>query len=293
MGWRIINISTDDNLRLYLDNLVISRKENKKIIIPLVDIDTIIIESYTATYSNRLLVGLMNYNINIIACDYEHEPFAYFLPINGHHNSLAVFHKQILWNNDFKNQNWKWIIKNKIANQQKTLEHLHIQHNKEEFVNYYTNIEDFDFTNREGHAAKAYWKYLFGEKFIRSRNLEKDSIINSYLNYGYTILRGMFIRSIVKKGLDARIALFHKNPSNFFALASDLMEAFRPVVDVIVYNTLYYGEIKANWKDRILAFLANIKIKLNNKKYFLTTAIDIYVDILKNEEQLPWVDLWE
>ena len=69
------------------------------------------------------------------------------------------------------------------------------------------DIKSFDITNREGHASKIYWHSLFSVEF----NRRDDSFENLVLNYGYSILRSMITRSIIKKGLDPRISLFHKS----------------------------------------------------------------------------------
>lgn len=293
MGWRTVQISSDENLRTYLNNLLIF-KDNRKIIIPFVDIDTLIIESYNATYSNKLLETLMNNNINVIVCNSKHEPFMYFVPMNGHHSSLKILEKQIQWNSIYKNTLWTKIVKNKIINQMKTLECLKLEFDKSEFWEYANNIKEMDFSNREGHAAKAYWKYLFGIDFIRDYQSNKNPQINILLNYGYTILRGMVIRSIVKKGLDPRISIFHRSYTNFFALASDIMEPFRQLVDYKVFQELFLGEINfQNNKEAVIEFLANSKVKIGDKKYELHFAIDLYVDFIREGKELEWVDLWE
>jgi CRISPR-associated protein Cas1 len=84
----------------------------------------------------------------------------------------------------------------------------------------------------EAQVAATYFKILYGESFERrSEKDEINTIINSFLNYGYTILMSAMARSIIKSGYDCRISLFHKSFSNHTALASDLMEPFRPCVD--------------------------------------------------------------
>jgi CRISPR-associated protein Cas1 len=57
---------------------------------------------------------------------------------------------------------------------------------------------------------------------------------NALLNYGYTLLRAATARAVVASGLHPTIGLFHSNRSNAFALADDLMEPFRPLVDCTV-----------------------------------------------------------
>ena len=57
---------------------------------------------------------------------------------------------------------------------------------------------------------------------------------NALLNYGYSIVRGGVIRAVAVAGLAPALGIYHRNRSNSFALADDLMEPFRPVVDSFV-----------------------------------------------------------
>lgn len=93
-------------------------------------------------------------------------------------------------------------------------------------------LETFDPTNREGHAARIYFQTLFGNQFTR----EESNEINAGLDYGYTLLMSLFAREIVKNGCMTQFGLKHANQFNDFNLASDLMEPFRPLVDQIVYT---------------------------------------------------------
>ena len=54
------------------------------------------------------------------------------------------------------------------------------------------------------------------------------------MNYGYTVVRGALIRGIVTSGLSPGLGVWHRNRANPFALADDLIEPFRPVVDYVV-----------------------------------------------------------
>lgn len=102
---------------------------------------------------------------------------------------------------------------------------------------------------------------------------------NDLLNYGYAILLGYISRSIVKKGLDLRISIFHKSFSNCYALACDLMEPFRPIVDFIVYkirNSKDFFDL-FEYKETLIKIFTK-KIYINSKCEFINNAIDIYID---------------
>ena len=149
----------------------------------------------------------------------------------------------------------------------------------------YSEIKEYDITNREGHAAKVYWHSLFDKNFKR----HEDDYMNKILNYGYTILRAYLARSIIKKGLDPRISLFHKSFHNFFALASDLMEPFRIIIDVEAFKIYEIGEVDFYKHKDILIQCFNKKILVNGKKQYLNNAIDIYVDSFVNQGEIPLI----
>lgn len=179
---------------------------------------------------------------------------------------------------------WNKIIYQKITNQSSLIENLKIGEDAcDKIRELRENIEYYDLTNREGHASKIYWHSLFGKNFKR----HNEDYTNSLLNYGYAILRSYFCRSIIKKGLDPRISVFHKSFHNYFALASDLMEPFRSLIDKEVYKM-----IQENVKDfylhkQRLIEVFNEKICINGKLQYVNNAIDIFIDSIIANENFP------
>jgi CRISP-associated protein Cas1 len=90
----------------------------------------------------------------------------------------------------------------------------------------------------EAQAARRYWQALMGPDFRRDQD---GGGTNGLLNYGYTVLRAIVSRAICAAGLHPSIGLPHSNRSNAFALADDLMEPYRPIVDRAVYNLVQDG----------------------------------------------------
>ena len=58
--------------------------------------------------------------------------------------------------------------------------------------------------------------------------------INAALNYGYSIVLSVFNREITANGYLTQLGLFHDNMFNQYNLSCDLMEPFRPFVDIAV-----------------------------------------------------------
>lgn len=283
MGWKIVEIENGDYLKLFLDNLLILN-DNDKITIPIKDIDVLLINNYKINISVQLMNSLSEHNILTILCDNKYRPKTFILPFIGNYNSLKIFHSQLEWNHFFKSNLWKQIVVQKIINQSNLV--LKCTNNIEkanQILEFSNNVKEYDISNREGHASKIYWNTLFGKDFSR----DDDSYVNTLLNYGYSILNGYISRSIIKKGLDPRISLFHKSFHNHFALSSDLIEPFRIIVDIEVWNILkeekndFYSD-----KERLIKIFNN-KIKVNNSTQYVNNAIDLFIDSIIRQEKIP------
>ncbi|WP_414839817.1 type II CRISPR-associated endonuclease Cas1 [Carnobacterium sp. TMP28] len=276
MSWRVVYIEKSDYLRLYLDNLKVIR-EDTEILIPLTDIHTIIVDNQQTVVTARLLNKLADYHILLIFCDEKHLPNIYALSPHSHHQSSRVLERQVKWSTEMKGLMWQKIIQIKIANQASVLTHLRKDSTSIEAMHRYSDDVNFsDQTNREGHAAKLYFKTLFGSSFTRDR----DSFdgINSGLNYGYIVLRSTIARTIVASGLQPSFGIGHYNQYNAFNLADDLIEPFRPVIDLwisIMCQEDTYLDLKT--KQKIVHLISNNKLLIGNQKQTILNAIEILV----------------
>ncbi len=170
----------------------------------------------------------------------------------------------------FKKLVWTHIIQQKIINQANLLEKLGMAA-YEKLHEYANQIEFFDVTNREGHAAKVYFNSLFGKGFSR----DDVNNINAALDYGYAILLSNFNKEIVANGYLTQLGIKHINEYNQFNLSCDLMEPFRIVVDEFVYKNLE-NEFTPEYKIQLVDLL-NKKVEFCGKEYYLTNVIQLYL----------------
>lgn len=273
MGWRIVYIEESDNVSSYLDNVKIKRASDD-ILIPYRDIHTLIIDNYKTYLTTNFIIKCAEYKINLIICGLEHLPIAFVNPISGNSQSPLILKKQLEWKINKKSELHKLIIKGKIENQIQVL----ILNNKDN--NIINKIKQFkdqtlngDTTNREGLAAKMYFRELFGEGFIRFN----EDIINAALNYGYTILRTQISKVLISKGLNTNLGLFHRGINNQFNLSDDVIEVFRPIVDNYVYNNMMNKEAFTR-EDRIsIIKLTTKNMKYSNQKHTFLNVINLYI----------------
>ncbi|MCF6446046.1 type II CRISPR-associated endonuclease Cas1 [Nereida sp. MMG024] len=126
-------------------------------------------------------------------------------------------------------QAWKQVVAAKVAMQAAALDA--IGEPTAPLSMMIRKITSGDSTNIEAQAARYYWPRMMGLDFRRDAGQGNE---NALLNYGYTVLRAATARAVVAAGLHPTIGLFHANRGNAFALADDLMEPFRPLVDCAV-----------------------------------------------------------
>ncbi len=276
MTWRIVHVNQSEKMHLKLDNLVV-KKHGEEFVIPLSDISMIVAEGGDTIVTLRLLSALSKYNIVLIVCDNEHLPTGIFHSQNGHFRAYKKLQNQIGWTQDQKDKMWQIVTYFKINNQQDVLSMF--EKNIEAIqllADYKDHVELGDRTNREGHAAKVYFNELFGKQFTRVTQQETD-VINAGLNYGYAIMRAQMARIVSGYGLNGLLGIFHKNEYNQFNLVDDLMEPFRQIVDVWVYQNLRNQEyLKYEYRLQ-LTNLLNAKIKYGKEVCTVTGAMDKYV----------------
>lgn len=230
---RTLVFSNAVNLTLKNRQLVISFKEIERepTSVPIEDVGCVIIENQRVSITIPLLNALTDNNVQVVLCNEHFMPNSMLLNLDNNITQGETLRNQMAASEPLKKQMWKQIVEAKIKNQSRLLDKT--AHNGAILRPYYQNVKSGDTDNREGIAARLYFQELFGNDFIRDRQM---SGINALLNYGYTILRAAVSRSLVASGLFPAIGIYHHHRSNAFPLADDMMEPYRPYVDEIVYE---------------------------------------------------------
>lgn len=267
MSWRTVVVSTHSKLEYKMGYLVCRNEQTQKVHIS--EISTLIIESTAVSLTSALVCELIKNKVNVVFCDEQHNPHSQLLPLNGSHDASKKIKTQIEWDDAIRADVWTEIVANKIYQQAKHLKDVGLDQ-ANLLTSYIEQLQPCDATNREGHSAKVYFNALFGLSFSRN----KQSFINSALDYGYSIVLSAFNRAIVADGYCTQIGLFHRNEFNPFNFACDLMEPFRVLVDRIVFQ-MDGEELDTNAK-RQLQNVTNQKIRIAGKEYTVSDAIGIY-----------------
>ncbi|SOC32041.1 CRISPR-associated endonuclease Cas1 [Brochothrix thermosphacta] len=268
MSWRTVVITKHVKLS-YKNGYLIVRGEQEQMI-HLSEIHTLLIDTTRAVLTAYLISELMKQKIKVIFCDEKRQPESEIVPYYGAHNTSKKIKAQLAWSISAQQEIWTAIIAKKIQQQQRLLNKLGLPA-AQKLKKYLADLQLYDVTNREGHAAKVYFNALFGKDFVR----ESDATINIALNYGYTILLSTFNKEIVSQGYLTQIGLKHTNQFNYFNLSSDLMEPFRPVVDALVYNNMN-DTFDTAYKLQLVNLL-NEQVIIQGQKHFVTMAIHLYL----------------
>ena len=274
MGYRQVIIKKSEKLH-FKDNQLIIDKDDSSIKVPLEDISYILIEDSSTILTTRLLAELGKNAISLIVCDEKFEPTSIMYPYNYHFKQLDVFSHQLEIDDSIKNEFWNQIVKRKIENSIRVLEMT----SKEEFpisklTEYINEITDGDSKNREGLAAKMYFRSLFGSDFIRFY----DDNVNAALNYGYTIIASAIIRNLAVYGLNTYLGIHHSSKINNFNLAYDFLEPYRSVVDKFVYDNKDDIVLPLSFEFRKkLINLLNKEVLHQNKKYTIEYSIGLLI----------------
>jgi CRISP-associated protein Cas1 len=237
---------------------LIIKTESRESSVPIEDIGFLVLDNPEIYLSIPAMNFLIENNTSVIVCSQNHMPNGMFLNLNSHHIQQEIFKNQINASEPLKKQLWQQTIVEKIKNQGYLLEK--ITKNKNAFDFLASKVLSGDTSNMEGVAAAQYWKHfpLADSEVIGIKRERFGDYPNNFLNYGYAILRAATARALSGNGLLNTLGIHHKSKYNAFALADDIMEPFRPVVDEKVYELIQnYDEQELNTllKSEILQLL--------------------------------------
>ena len=250
---RTIEISSGPaQLSVRRKQLLIKREGQATAQVPCEDIGFLIIDQPRTTISQAVLIEISNAGGVVLLCDSKHLPSSICLPLADHSQVVWRLHDQLAVGKPLKKNLWKQLVQEKIRGQAWVLGDSATNRKLLDLAN---SVRSGDPTNIEAQAARAYWKSFLPNEVFR-RDASADDL-NAFLNYGYAIIRAALARSIVASGLLPAIGLHHRNRSNPFCLADDLIEPLRPFVDDRARD-LYiqgYRELNTEAKQGLLELL--------------------------------------
>jgi len=264
---RVIEISSEPlRLSVRYGQLILEKPHeitDQPVSIPCEDIGVVVIDHPQACFTHSAIASLVESGASIIFCGKNHLPAGLALPISTNTEVVSRINDQINISKPISKQIWKQLIVGKIHAQADNLEHA--PSSQLRLRNMAATVKSGDPSNIEAQAARVYWSVWLSDsanhaagvcKIKFKRDIDGDGI-NALLNYGYAILRAGVARAIVSAGLIPALGIHHKNRSNAFALADDLLEPIRPIADRVVRSLVRRGiwEINRDAKQELLGML--------------------------------------
>ncbi len=229
---RILDLSDEPaTLHIRQGLLLVQRDGHQDITVPPSDIAAVVASHGRVMFTQAVLAELATAGAAFVACDRRHMPVAMLLPLDAHHVQAERMAVQVSASLPTRKRLWQQLVRAKIDAQVDVL--VRITGRDHGLPKLKSQVRSGDPTNVEARAARRYWTALFGKEFRRDYEAEDH---NRLLNYGYAVIRAITARAICGAGLHPTIGLHHKNRYNSFALADDLMEPFRPIVDEAVHR---------------------------------------------------------
>ncbi|PKN71112.1 MAG: type II CRISPR-associated endonuclease Cas1 [Candidatus Cloacimonetes bacterium HGW-Cloacimonetes-3] len=276
----VVEISSDGiSISVSKGFLLVKQQESEEKI-PLSEIETLVINSYGAYISNKAIMRLSEEGVPIVHSGQNAIPCAITLPYGNNVYRKDRIELQIKSSLPQKKNLWQQVIKAKIRNQAMVLELNNLRHNDLDTLA--DKVQSGDVGNLEAVAARIYWERLFGKGFRRNPDLPG---INSFLNYGYAILRASMCRCIVASGLIPELGIHHHNQMNPYCLADDLMEPFRPYIDICIsIQQISDATPLSTMHKKTLIGLLDLPVKLQDNnthiRYCILHAVEDFVQSL-------------
>ena len=204
--------------------------------VPIEDLGMLVLEHQQISLTNYLLDKLVSANVAVITCNDTHHPTGLLMPLESNTLQSERFRAQIEASEPLKKQLWQQTVKAKISNQAAVIKKWEGKYHL--LTGLAASVRSGDEGNNEAVAAAHYWQNLFplSWNFYRKRD---GTPPNNLLNYGYAIVRAGMARAITGAGLLPTLGIFHRNRYNAYCLADDMMEPYRPYVDMVVRTIIH------------------------------------------------------
>ena len=238
---RVLCFENPARLSLKLAQMVVELQDVTRTL-PIEDIGVVILDHKQITITHALIDALLANNVAIVTSNDKHLPVGLMLPLDGNTLQSERFRTQVDASEPLKKQMWQQTIVAKILGQAHVLGTQLIKHNN--MLKWAKDVRSGDTENMEARAAAFYWRNMF----------EKDAFIrdpqglppNNLLNYGYSIVRAMMARALVGAGLLPTLGIHHHSRYDAYCLADDIMEPYRPFVDMKVLEMWKNGGITSD-----------------------------------------------
>jgi len=256
--------------------------------LPLEDIRAVIIAARGVTLTSNFLSSMMDQDAIILHCDERYQPCGITAPL-GRVVDLLAFQHQADQPKRLNDRLWHVLMRGKTFNQNRVLQHRKLQST---YLEAALRRDEFD----EANCARRYWQLYFpaiGWTGTR-RDRKEDTAPNQMLNYGYAVLSALCHRSLIVHGLVPQLGVHHKPRYRSDPLVYDLMEPFRPAVELTLAEFLLEPDVSMKaWAKKVGTELRERRVKRGSFTLKLMDSIDASANSMARAyASLSSVDFW-
>ena len=232
MAFHIVTIDTPECFLGCKNGQLICKTGSTIRTLPIEDVASIIVTGFSATIHSQLLLEAARHGVSLVFCE-AYKPLSVLLPANRCTDTLLT-RAQVELSNKKRSSLWGVTIDAKCANQLTAATLMNATADELELLKKESSIPS---SHKEASCAKMYWKAFShacgSSSFTRDKN---QTGLNSHLNYGYAVLLSSVLQKLFAVGIDPTFGISHVIRERSTPLAYDLMEPFRPLVDLRVFQ---------------------------------------------------------
>lgn len=252
--------------------LLVVEMDGRRASIPSSEISTLVIENMRSTITTACLSKLAENGVTTMFCGRDHMPIGMLRPLVGSFEQPRVMERQLGMGRDLADALWARIVSVKISNQAECLRLC--GKDPRALRDKAVDVLPGDSDNREATAARDYFEDLLDHTGRR------DGPYSAALDYGYSILRSAVAREVVAAGWLAEFGIHHHGRFNAFNLVDDLMEPYRPLIDLIVITYDFGEDLTARSRD-LLASSMGYLMRMGARRYSAQRCVELMVESLK------------
>lgn len=236
---------------------------------PFNDMRAVIVAARGVTLTSSFVTAVLESDGIILHCNEAYEPCGVTAPSERVVDQRAFLH-QVSQPKRLNERLWRRMLQGKTRNQQRVLARREIRSPHLELALKSGSID-------EGNCARRYWQLYFPAIgwSATKRDRKENSAPNQMLNYGYTVLGSLCHRSLIIHGLTPALGVKHMPRYRATPLVYDLMEPFRPVVDMMLAEFMRTEDISLRaWSRHVGMQLREHRVAHERYSLKLMDAID-------------------
>lgn len=249
--------------------IVCRAKDGSELRRPHEDMRAVIIAARGVTLTSNFISAMLETDGIILHCNESYQPCGITAPLERVIDQRAYLH-QVSQPKRLNERLWQRMLRGKTRNQQRVLERRELRSPHLELA-LKSGVID------EGNCARRYWQLYFpaiGWSATR-RDRKEDTEPNKMLNYGYTVLGALCHRSLIIHGLTPSLGVKHMPRYRSTPLVFDLMESFRPMVDMMLAEFLTEPDVSMlSWAKKVGTELRERRMAHDRYSLKLMDAID-------------------